>query len=123
MTYAEQLALKTDVAIPLITETGFAVTLTKPSESTSTYVPGEGFTTSDDPVTSEGYAVETEADLTTLSGTIIQQLVKTIMCVSIDEPDPNLDTITFKDKTYKILHFEDLAPGEVSFFYTIYLGV
>ena len=123
MTYDEQLALKTDVAIPLITETGSAVILTKPAEATGTYVPGEGFTTSDDPVLSYGYAVETDADLTTLSGTVIQQLVKTIMCVSIDEPDPNLDTITFKEKTYKILHFDDLAPGEVSFLYTLYLGI
>lgn len=124
MTKAKQLALKVNTVIPLIKETGFEVVLNKPTDDSGTYVPGVGFTPVVDPDDVEpGYAVETEADLEALGGTLAQQVMKTLMCVEIEEPTPNVDTMTFKDKEYKVLYFEELSPGEVSFLYTVYLGV
>ena len=124
MTQAEQQALKVDVVIPLIKESGKPITLVSPStEDTGTdYVPGEGFTTPSVPIESYGFGVETEADESTVTETVISQTVKTLMCVEIPKPRPKIDSMIVDTTTYSIIHVEELAPGNVSFMYTVYLG-
>ena len=125
MTQAEQEQLKIDVALPLIKENGKAITLISPSsEDVGTdYVPGQGFTTPSTPSESYGFGVEIEMDTSTMDATLIAKTEKAMMCTEINKPTPKIDKLLVEGIEYNIHHMTELKPGNVSFFYTLYLGV
>jgi hypothetical protein len=119
MTKEAQQLLYTNTVIPLIKETGFLVTLNHPNNGE--YDPDTGYSPVAD-TESIGYAIESKAEVGSLSTSLAEKLVKTIKAIEINEPVPNVDTMTFKGKTYQIIKQEPLETGEVLFLYTIYLG-
>ena len=44
------------------------------------------------------------------------------MCVEINKPINDVDTLTVGTINYKVLFVDELKPGNVNFFYTVYLG-
>lgn len=119
MTKEAQEALYTNTVVPLITESGFPITLTHPNKGL--YNPDTGYTPTAD-ATSTGVAIEDESLLEGLPTSLAEKVEKVILAVGINEPKASEDEITFKGKTFKVIKLEPLEPGEVVFFYTVYLG-
>lgn len=124
MTLEKQQELKQNTVIPLIIETGAPIVLNKPADTQSGtgYTPGEGFTTPSTPVAYKGYAIQTETNTENLDVAIVPKIMKTLMCVEIPEPNPDMDTLEWDGKTYRVLAIDETKPGQVSFFYMVHIG-
>ena len=125
MTEARQQELYNETVVRLIKESGKPISLVKPTSANvgTGYVPGVGYTTPAVPTTDEGYGLEIEADTKSVSSAIIEQTLLTLMCIEIDNPQPKKDSLTMDSITYSIIHVEKTQPGNVLFYYTLYLGV
>lgn len=119
MTKERQQQIYAETVVPLITETGFTITLTHPNNGT--YDPDTGYTPSPD-TTEEGVAIEMESTYESIPTSLADKIVKTIMAVEITQPVQDEDSITFKGETFKVLFVEPLETGEVLFFHTVHLG-
>lgn len=119
MTETDQQALYDNTVIRLIQESGTEVILK--SETQGEFDPVNGFETGTVTET-QGYGIETESSFETVPETIAEKVVKTIMAIEIDHPKQEQDIITMRGIDYKVLYVETTQPGNVLFFYTIYLG-
>lgn len=120
MTEQAQQDLYNNTVIRLISETGFPITLIKPNQGT--YDPDTGFTpgvaTND-----EGFGLELETTDIVIPTGVAEKVLKTVMCIEIDKPDPQIDKIEIDSIQYSVLYVEPLKPGTVTFYYTVFLGV
>jgi hypothetical protein len=119
MTEQDQLALYNDVVVPLIAESGKPITLIKPG--TSNYNPDTGYDPGI-PIIDEGVGLELEISEEEVPSSIAGKVVKVLMCVEIAKPEPHEDNIEIESVNYKVLKVEPLKPGNVLFYYTVYLG-
>ena len=120
MTQEQQQLIYDTVVIPQISETGFPITLIKPNNGV--YDPDLGYTPGVQ-VDDEGFGLQVESEFKTVPDSIVQHIVKTVLCIEIAEPTPGEDKILIDDKEFKVLFAEDLKPGTVTFLYRVYLGV
>jgi hypothetical protein len=119
MTKAEQEALYTNTVIPAIRENGKAVTLIKPNDGT--YDPVLGFVDGED-VESQGYALEIATDYNKIPAHLMGTVKKTVMAIEISKPENNKDKLLIDGNEMLVLGFLETKPGEVNFFYTLFLG-
>lgn len=119
MTQEDQALLYANTVVPLIQESGFEITLTKPNNGA--FNPDTGFTPGV-ATTSTGYAIEDEFEIESVPSSLADRIVKKVLAVEIDAPSVNEDTLSFKGADYQVLMVEPLETGEVLFYYEIYLG-
>jgi len=119
MTEAEQQALKDQTVIPLIIENGKIITLINPNQGA--FDPDTGFV-GGVPIDDTGYGLELQSNIETVPASLADKWKKTMMCVEIAKPVPEEDKLLVGTVTYKILGIDEVKPGNVSFFYTLYLG-
>lgn len=119
MDRAEQLELQRDTVIPLITETGFPIILTRKTEYRYDpdigEIPGET-------IEFNGNAIEIEMETSNLPESLASSVLKEIMAINLTDVKVKNDKITLKNKEYSIIKSEPFEIGTVLFYHTLYLG-
>lgn len=120
MTEQAQIDLYNNTVIPQIRESGTVITLH--SANSGTFDPETGFTGGSADTDYTGYGLETESTLDSIPATVAEKVEKTIMAIEIPEPKQLQDTLLLRGIVYKILFVEPVQPGNVLFYYLLYLG-
>ncbi len=112
---------------PAIIENGKECTLLRATLATNK--PFEGYKPG---VTTEflGHCIELSSDADGVDESLARDAVKVVMCFFIDDTlmteehavVPLADTFKMGNKTYTITKVSETKPGNVLFFYTLYLG-
>ncbi len=127
MDKAAQEQLYINTVVPAIKESGKPLTLIRKGEATNK--PFEGYKPGvETPYT--GHCIELSATTDGVIETLAKDSLKVIMCTFDDDtlmteelaPTVGSDKIQVGNNKYSILNVQETKPGEVLFFYTLYLG-
>lgn len=120
MTEADQQTLYEETVVPAIKESGTSIILLSKNEGV--FDPTLGFIGGGADTPYDGYGLEIESTFESIPSSVAEKVVKTIMAIEIPKPKQLQDNLTMRGETFKVLFVETTQPGNVLFFYTIYLG-